>query len=64
MGANLSNVTSNGPWALVFQLGLVGELNVSHHGNSFTAENVLMTVLSLSLCQPFLVCTTASGHSW
>ena len=41
MGANLSNVTSNGPWALVFQLGLVGELHVSHCGNTCTAETVL-----------------------
>ena len=30
MGANLSNVTTNGPWALVFQLGLVGELCYQH----------------------------------
>ena len=38
MGANLLNVTCNGPWALVFQLGLVSELHVCYHGNTFTAE--------------------------
>ena len=36
-------MTSNGPWALVFQLGLVGELHVSHRGNTRTAETILAT---------------------
>ena len=30
VGANLSIVTSNGPWALVFRLDLVGELCCQH----------------------------------
>ena len=55
MGENLSNVTSNGPWALVFQLSLVGELHVSHRDNTRTAETLTASRHSLPFIHFFSV---------